>query len=69
MESNKDIDRGKEPVLVVDDDQRVGEVLGELLSALDFAHSKGYVHRDVKPSNLLVLGPTGVGNYVKHSLM
>lgn len=32
----KDIDRSKEPVLVVDDDQRVAEVLGELLSALDF---------------------------------
>jgi eukaryotic-like serine/threonine-protein kinase len=28
-----------------------------LLSALDFAHSKGYVHRDIKPSNLLIMGP------------
>jgi len=29
-------------------------LLGDLLSALDFAHRQGIVHRDVKPANLLV---------------
>lgn len=30
----------------------------QLLSALAYAHGKGYVHRDIKPSNLLVTGST-----------
>ncbi|WP_165224383.1 FHA domain-containing serine/threonine-protein kinase [Aquisphaera insulae] len=33
---------------------RIGELL---LSALHYAHSRGYVHRDIKPSNLLIMGP------------
>ena len=42
----KDIERNKEPVLVVDDDQRVAEVLGELLSALDFPSESSFTGTD-----------------------
>ncbi|HYW43712.1 MAG TPA: bifunctional serine/threonine-protein kinase/formylglycine-generating enzyme family protein [Bryobacteraceae bacterium] len=34
--------------------QRALEILAEAATALDFAHSRGVVHRDVKPSNIMI---------------
>jgi serine/threonine protein kinase len=38
---------------------RAVRITCQLLSALAFAHTRGYVHRDVKPSNLLVENRSG----------
>jgi serine/threonine-protein kinase len=33
--------------------RQIGEIMAQLVSALEHAHAKGIVHRDVKPSNIL----------------
>ncbi len=36
--------------------REMASVIGQTLAALDFAHSQGFVHRDIKEQNILVTG-------------
>jgi serine/threonine protein kinase len=35
--------------------EQIGDIIAQVAEALDFAHAKGIVHRDVKPANVILL--------------
>ena len=43
----------------------VGDVFGQLLSALSAAHGQGLVHRDIKPDNVMAKRASGYDYFVK----
>ncbi|HUR79343.1 MAG TPA: protein kinase [Thermoanaerobaculia bacterium] len=38
--------------------EQIGDIIAQVAEALDFAHAKGIVHRDVKPANIILVDGT-----------
>jgi eukaryotic-like serine/threonine-protein kinase len=52
-----------EPIL---ETPRIVSIMGELCSALQHAHDRGVIHRDVKPENVRLVGRTEDGQVTEH---
>ncbi len=50
-------------------DREIGEVGADLCEALDHAHSRGVVHRDIKPQNVQITEGDGEGEQRRAKLM
>lgn len=52
-------DAGRHKYLPIKDVERLKKIIRETVSALNFCHSKGIVHRDIKPGNIFFRNPVG----------
>jgi beta-lactam-binding protein with PASTA domain/predicted Ser/Thr protein kinase len=55
----RELIRGEGPLLPF----RAAEIAAEIAGALDFAHRRGVIHRDVKPGNVLISGLVKVTDF------